>query len=46
MAVASGLAGDENGDGNGKGWLKGIFGNAGQRSLKRWNAGGQQWWQN
>lgn len=46
MAVASGLAGDENGDGKGKDWLKGIFGNAGQRSEYRWNKGGKKWWQN
>lgn len=45
-AAAAQLAGDEDEGGKGKDWLKGIFGNKGERSLYRWNKGGQQWWQN
>lgn len=45
-AAAAQLAGGEDGEGKGKDWLKGVFGNAGQRSEYRWNKGGKQWWQN
>jgi len=47
-AAASILAGGDGlgGEGNGKSTWGAIFGNKGTRSLNRWNAGGQQWWQN
>jgi len=48
-AAASILAGGDGMGGEGKdgsfNWNS-IFGNKGQRSLYRWNKGGQQWWQN
>lgn len=47
-AAASILAGGDGmgGEGNGNNSFNAIFGNKGQRSLYRWNKGGQQWWQN